>query len=312
MIPSYNSPDLLGATIESVLEQDPGEDVMQIEVVDDASEGDDTRQVVLGLGRGRVGYHRQPHNVGAPANFTTCVRRARGRWIHILHSDDLVLPGFYELYRAGIASCPDVLMVGARTTNADAAGRPFSLTIPVETYDGYLPDAARTIATTNPLRCVSVVVARAAYEQAGAFYPDLVHANDWEMWTRIASRGPVGWVDESLGLYRIHEQSDTVRLHRSTAYLDDCLLATDRMVLLFEPPDRKSVRRAARGVVSDYALHVSDLLLDQGELRLAAANAVCAIRIDQDPAVLSRAAKTIRLAVTRRVGVVRSGSPPQG
>ena len=223
MIPSYNSADLLGATLESVLRQDPGEDVMQIEVVDDGSERDDPGEVVRRLGGGRVGYYRQPHNVGASANFTTCVRRSTGQWVHILHSDDLVQPGFYEQYRSRILACPDVVMVGARTATLYTDTPDPPLTIPVATEGGYLVDAARTIATTNPLRCVSVVVARASYEEAGAFHPGLAHANDWEMWTRVATRGPVGWVDESLGTYRVHERSDTSRLHRSTAYIDDCL-----------------------------------------------------------------------------------------
>jgi glycosyltransferase involved in cell wall biosynthesis len=302
MIPSYNSADLLGATLESVLQQDPGEDVMQIEVVDDGSERDDLSDVVRRVGQGRVGYYRQPHNVGAPANFTTCVRRSVGHWVHILHSDDLVLPGFYDRYRLRIESCPDIVMVGARTSDVDADGRHVNLTVPVKTEGGYLLDAARTIATSHPLRCVSVVVARFAYEEVGAFYPGLFHANDWEMWTRVASRGPVGWVDEPLGVYRMHEHSDTSRLHRSTAYIDDCLLAADLIATHFELADRNQVRRAARRKVSEYALNVSEEMLEQGELRLAAVNAFRAVRIDHDLAVRDRATATIRQAVTKRIG----------
>jgi glycosyltransferase involved in cell wall biosynthesis len=303
MVPSYNSADLLGATLESVLQQDPGEDVMQIEVVDDGSERDDPGEVVRQVGGGRVGYYRQPQNVGSSANFTTCVRRSVGQWVHILHSDDLVQPGFYDRYRSRIESCPDVVMVGARTVVFDADTGREALTIPVATEGGYLLDAARTIATSNPLRCVSVVVARASYEETGAFHPGLVHAQDKEMWTRVASRGPVGWVDESLGMYRLHERSDTNRLHRSTAYIDDCLHAAEVIATYFEPPTRRQVRRAARRDVCEYALGVSDNMLAQGELRLAVANAVRALRIDRDPEARARATATIRQAVTKRIGL---------
>ena len=41
-----------------------------------------------------------------------------------------------------------------------------------------------------------VTASREAYEKVGGFHPDLVHANDWEMWARLAQHGPVGWVDE--------------------------------------------------------------------------------------------------------------------
>jgi glycosyltransferase involved in cell wall biosynthesis len=304
MIPTYNSADLLGATLESVLRQDPGEDVMQIEVVDDASERDDPSDVVRRLGGGRVGYYRQPHNVGASANFTTCVRRSVGQWVHILHSDDLVQPGFYDRYRSRIESCPDVVMVGAPTTDIDADARLMGVTNPpVAIEGGYLLDAARTIATQHPLRCPSVVVARATYEETGAFHPDLVHANDWEMWTRVASRGPVGWVDEPLGVYRFHDRSDTKRLQRATAYIHDCLHATDVIATHFEPPTRGQVHRAALRKMSEYVLGVSEEKLAQGELRLAAANAMWALRIGRDRQVRVRAMATIRQAVTRRIGL---------
>ncbi len=302
MIPCYNSASLLAATLDSVLVQDPGPGAMQIEVVDDASTLDDPGEVVRRIGGNRVGYFRQAHNVGASANFTTCVRRSTGRWVHILHSDDLVQPGFYDQYRARIEACSDVWMVGARTVAIDAADRHLGITEPVVTEGGYLREPAYTVAASNPLRCVSVVVARAAYEQVGGFHPGLVHACDWEMWARLAGRGPVGWVDEPLGLYRMHDASDTSRLHRSTAYIDDCLTAADAIAAQFDGHDRRRVRRAARRNVCDYALSVGSELLDQGELGLAAANAFRAARIDRSSEVRARAWTLIRRAVTKRAG----------
>src|SRR4051794_15651656 len=96
MIPTYESGALLEPTLRSVLSQDPGPDDMQIEVVDDCSTEDPPEPVVERLARNRVHVHRHPVNIGISANFTACVRRSVGEWVHILHGDDLVLPGFYE------------------------------------------------------------------------------------------------------------------------------------------------------------------------------------------------------------------------
>jgi len=302
MIPCYNSAALLSATIESVLAQDPGPDLMQIEVIDDASTLDDPGEVVRRVAGSRVGYFRHPIRVGASANFTTCIRRSLGHWVHILHSDDLVRPGFYDRYRERIEACPDVLMVGARTVFVDAEVRDLGLAEPVVTDRGYLQDPVFTLAVVRPLQFVSVVVVRLTYEQVGGFHPGLIHANDWEMWTRVASHGPVGWVDESLGLYRIHGDSDTNRMHRSTAYVDDCLKAADAVAARFDYPARFWIRHAARKSVCEYALHVGSTLLERGELRLVAANAVRAVRIDQSPEVLARAWDLMRRAVNKRIG----------
>ena len=95
MIPTYNCARYLGATLRSVLTQDPGPEAMHIEVVDDHSTADDPEDVVARLGRGRVAFHRQPENVGVVGNLNTCLQRSRGELVHVLHGDDRVLDGFY-------------------------------------------------------------------------------------------------------------------------------------------------------------------------------------------------------------------------
>jgi hypothetical protein len=84
MIPTFNCAAYLRDTLASVLEQDPGRDVMQIEVVDDHSTRDDPAAVVAELGRGRVEFFRQPRNTGVTTNLTTALQRSRGHLVHLL------------------------------------------------------------------------------------------------------------------------------------------------------------------------------------------------------------------------------------
>src|SRR5215210_6047396 len=77
MIPSFNCADYLRESLRSVLAQDPGPEIMQIEVVDDCSTSDGPEAVVAEIGRGRVGFFRQPQNVGHARNFGTCLQRSR-------------------------------------------------------------------------------------------------------------------------------------------------------------------------------------------------------------------------------------------
>jgi len=96
MIPTYNCASYLRETLASVLAQDPGSEVMQIEVIDDYSTKDAPAAVVEELGRGRVSFYRQKENVGYIRNFDTCLERSHGKLIHILHGDDYVREGFYR------------------------------------------------------------------------------------------------------------------------------------------------------------------------------------------------------------------------
>ena len=90
MIPVYNSLPYLEQTIRSILAQDPGEELMQIEVVDDISKDGDVAALVERVGKGRVQFYQQPVNVGNVRNFETCINRARGHYVHLLHGDDYV------------------------------------------------------------------------------------------------------------------------------------------------------------------------------------------------------------------------------
>ncbi len=39
---------------------------------------------------------RQPKNVGSLRNFETCLNRATGHYVHLLHGDDQIKNGFYR------------------------------------------------------------------------------------------------------------------------------------------------------------------------------------------------------------------------
>ena len=60
MIPTFHCARFLRQTLESVLSQDPGPDVMQIEVIDDCSTQDDPESVVRAIAGERVHFFQQP------------------------------------------------------------------------------------------------------------------------------------------------------------------------------------------------------------------------------------------------------------
>ena len=109
MIPTYRPDrDFLCRALAGVLAQDPGSAEMEIVLVDDGSPRFDPGELLDATTRKRVACVRQDH-AGIGQSWNACIRRARGYWVHILHQDDLVLPGFYERLRAcGIELTPSV------------------------------------------------------------------------------------------------------------------------------------------------------------------------------------------------------------
>jgi glycosyltransferase involved in cell wall biosynthesis len=122
MIPTYKPrADYLEETLKSILQQDPGPDRMQIEVVDDCSNNNTAFEVTRRVGAGRVTFHRESENRGLANAWNRCIERARGEWVHILHHDDVVFSGFYERLYHGICN-PDVGMAFSRFAVMDADG----------------------------------------------------------------------------------------------------------------------------------------------------------------------------------------------
>jgi len=212
MIPTYNDRDLLARTLESVLSQAPGPEVMQIEVVDAASTTGDPKRVVDEVGRGRVAFHRLASNRGPAHSFNACIERATGYWVHILHDDDTVMPGFYEAYDSVIRRCPEARTVVGQVVYVDEFDRWTAVNgvIPPP-GGGIVPDFTERMISQQLAKFPGVVVHRDAYEVVGGFCTLFLHVADWDMWFRLSQLVPVACVERPYARYRLHASSDTSR-----------------------------------------------------------------------------------------------------
>jgi glycosyltransferase involved in cell wall biosynthesis len=212
MIPTYNCADYLRETLASILAQDPGSEIMQIEVVDDHSSKDDPKAVVEELAKGRVSFYQQPQNVGYIQNFNTCLQRSRGHLVHLLHGDDCVRNGFYQKMQQAFESSPEIGAAFCRHICVDEHGHWQWFSALEQLDSGVLNKWLEQIAVINRLQPPSMVVRRDAYEKLGGFDSRICCcAEDWEMWVRIAAQYPVWYEVEPLALYRVHSKSLTGR-----------------------------------------------------------------------------------------------------
>lgn len=229
MIPTYNCAHYLRETLASVLMQDPGPDVMQIEVVDDHSTEDDPEQIVRELGQGRVDFYRQPVNGGYIRNFETCLQRARGQIVHLLHGDDYVLDGFYAAMTGAFDQAPGVGAAFCRHYYIDEAGKQLSCSLIERADSGILAGWLMQIASGQRIATPSIVVRRAVYEHLGGFDWRMTCAGeDWEMWVRIAAHYPVWFEAQPLAAYRVKRGGAlTEQAARTHRLVKDMRHATD-------------------------------------------------------------------------------------
>ncbi len=227
MIPTHDCARYLRRTLASVLVQDSGPGAIQIEVVDDCSTRDDPAAVVAELGHGRVAFHRNAVNLGATQTFNVCLERARGHWVHILHGDDLVLPGFYAECERLIREAPKAVMIFGQVVTVDEEDRWLDIFGPPPECAGRLvEDFVRRQAVAQISQFAGVAVKREAYERAGGFCDLFGHVADWDMWFRVGQLGPVWCTSRPYGVYRIHAAADTGQQMLRGTNIRECYLVT--------------------------------------------------------------------------------------
>jgi hypothetical protein len=136
-------------------------------------------------------------------NWNRCLNAASGSFIHILHEDDVVAPGFYDLILDMARRYPDAAMYAtAAAQMTDRAVEPGELVAEPTFFDGL--DAARFLLTDERHACGNVVLTRRAIEAKGGFLPQFAYCCDEEAYLRLAAVGGLGFHPARLYRERAH------------------------------------------------------------------------------------------------------------
>lgn len=235
-IPTYNRAEgYLQAALESALAQDV--DDLEIVVSDNAST-DRTAELVADLADQRVRYMRQPTNLGVNGNFNACVATATGRFLVLLHDDDLLDPDFVASCKRSLQESPLARQAGMVRTGSrviDANGRTIAnrpnrsaatgvTDLLFEWFDGLAPMYfCNTLYRTDALR------AAGGFTSRRALYIDVAAV------LRIAAIHPTVNVPEEKASFRRHDGSNG-SVQSIAAWCDDSQFLIDLACELV--PDR--------------------------------------------------------------------------
>lgn len=306
MIPTYNSKRYLEQTLRSVLDQALEVEQMQIEVVDDCST-ESPEALVQSLGQGRISYYRNPQNVGLIGNWNTCIQRAKGQWVHILHQDDLILPGFYQKLRALIESNPSVGAVFSRCAFIDEDDH-WKMLSPIERRTpGILSNWLEKIAVLQLIQFPSIVVKRSVYETLGGFCFEAHYAADWEMWKRVSAYYPIGYEPQILACYRSHSASESSRLLRSGSNIIDTRKAIEIAKSYLPQESVQDLSRQANQYCAWLALTIARELLAENDWVSATSQVKEGLRCDASIKTVMLALPLVKSIAKRQViGFYRS------
>lgn len=192
----------------SVLAQDPGQDEMQIWIVDNSSPHVAWETILTAEERARVRIHSQPHQVSAAENWSTCVKLAEGDFVHILHDDDWVLPGFYKRIEALADANPTAALLATRSFFTNERGHYTAITPLLPAFESTCRDTT-VFLVECPLQCPGIVVRREAYDLQRLFSSDYQYGIDVEMWLRLISTHGGVVAPEPYACWRVHHTTIT-------------------------------------------------------------------------------------------------------
>jgi len=272
MIPTYN-PNLkyLEQALGSVLEQAPGPREMQIELIDDGSTDFDPQLFLREVAGSRATFYRQPQHRGIGGNWNTCLERACGHWVHLLHQDDLVLPGFYFRLREGIESDPHIGAAFCHNFLSDSEGRRYIPPSRIKrNTPGILTDWLEHVFVGLSFTTPSIIVKRSVYERLGGFDVSYNYALDWDMWKRIASQYPLWYEPQALAGSRRHRQSTTRKLMQSGANIAEIRRSIETSKSYLTVATAADMARRAQEYYTAYVVNrAAQLLLRERDARAA-------------------------------------------
>lgn len=256
MIPAYNCIQYLEGAMQAVLEQFPGKEAMEIVVVDDASTDGDVEALVNQVGKGIIGYFRQDQNVGSLRNFETCIKLSKGYYIHLLHGDGQIKPGFYKEIESLFDQYPHIGAAFTSYEYINEKGKIIWDNPYVSDEKGVLKNWLTNIAQKQIIQPPAKVVKRSIYERLGSFY-GVEYGEDWEMWVRIAMHYKVAYSPEVLARYRVHEKNISGRSMRTGQNIRD-IDTVIKTIRLYLPDDvRNKITAISRRNFAEYYVRLS-------------------------------------------------------
>lgn len=208
IIPTYNRLSYLRLALKSALAQNYRN--FSVTVVDSAS-NDGTLEFLKEVVSDKLRIVRFEDNLGISGNWTRAYNVAEARLVSIFHDDDIMLPNFVSQQVQMFASHPDVVLSHTAGEVISGKGEPMfhrKLDWPSVT-DG--KDFIMRVLTEDALVPIppSVTVNRKLLPLNFEFEADFPAMVDLVAWIQAARYGRIGYINEPLVQYRVHEFQTT-------------------------------------------------------------------------------------------------------
>lgn len=227
VLPTFNRPDYLKLTVDSVLAQ--SYDNFEI-IISDNSDNHDSSEIIEKYNDRRIFYIKNRENIGLVRNFNKCLSHAKGDYFHFLSDDDILLPNCLQ-EKVTLINSFDAKFIFSKFHQIDLNGvvintnqwlNEFDIMSQINKEDKldlnfqvhkfsndylfpYLYNKWNFI-------CLStVMISKELYREFGSFHTELYLIHDWYYWLRISYKYDTFYINKTQVHYRVHPNNMTSR-----------------------------------------------------------------------------------------------------
>ncbi len=221
LIPTFNDEKYIGQAIQSVLDQT----FQDFEIlISDNNSTDNTYKIVHSFNDSRIKYYRNNQNVGYTRNVHKLIQLARCKYCVVLCADDYWEKQFLEKTLNLFKKNNNLACVFSNGIVKDELLQRFTyidnclseVTSGEKFFIQHLTSEKTILAVPS-----NMVFKRELALKVNAFGNfQLIYSPDWEFRLKVSLNGDVGYIKDSLFVYRLHENNLTKKLSLYTRLLD--------------------------------------------------------------------------------------------
>lgn len=221
-IPTYNRPDYLRQSIESVLAQSFSD--YELLISNNASE-DSTAAVIDSFKDFRIVHLNKEKNIGLVENFNSCLAAAKGEFITVFHDDDLMLPDNLSLKVRALEQNARAGLVHSNFNIIDGNGSIIKKSAHFIDSQDFVEQGLsflrKSLLGYNPVNPPSAFIRKECFDKLGGFSSKVHFTTDWEYWMRISMHYDVIYLAKPLIEYRMYHHNGWTSSQYLTMIGDD-------------------------------------------------------------------------------------------
>jgi|WetSurMetagenome_2_1015567.scaffolds.fasta_scaffold22045_2 glycosyltransferase involved in cell wall biosynthesis len=229
-IPTYNREKTILDALNCALNQT----YQNIEIlISEDHSSDHTAALVKKIKDPRIKLVVQKKNLGMIPNWNFCIQRAKGEYIKFLHSDDLIDPTCVEKEFNYFLKNEDVSLVTCKRKFIDDHDKllytmQFANKNTKENGREYGHKLLTTIRENRIGEPSAVMFRKVDAIKAGLFDQRFSQLADFEFWLRLHLFGNIGYINESLCSFRMHQGSNTTAAIKDGRFIDETFVFIEK------------------------------------------------------------------------------------